>query len=356
MLGALSARATPARAQPLGSAVPTVDRLAVRVVTDSYFLAFAQNQKLAGIEVQRLRPPPRSDPPRKTLVSEFGLAWHVESWRGSDSRQILLDFGYTPETLNNNLDFLGVQADKLDALMLTHGHFDHFGGMAGFLARNKGRLRSGLPFYVGGEEAFCWRQNLIGAAPSNFGAIDRAAIEDAKVQIVFSDQPSIVADHGFATGLLPTASFEKVFAPTQMTVSVKEGLGCFPERVAEAKRNATDRYIADDFAHEIALAFNIKDRGLVVLSSCSHRGIINAVRRAQEISGINKVHAVLGGFHLAPHPAEYVQQTVAALKELNPDMVAPMHCTGETFMDIGARELPGRLVRSYTGTRYLFGA
>src|SRR5512147_117269 len=62
MLGALSARATPARAQSLGSAVPTVDRLAVRVVTDSYFLAFAQNQKLAGIEVQRVRAQPRNEP------------------------------------------------------------------------------------------------------------------------------------------------------------------------------------------------------------------------------------------------------------------------------------------------------
>jgi 7,8-dihydropterin-6-yl-methyl-4-(beta-D-ribofuranosyl)aminobenzene 5'-phosphate synthase len=92
-----------------------------------------------------------------------------------------------------------------------------------------------------------------------------------------------------------------------------------------------------------------------VLSSCSHRGIVNAVKKAVAASGINKVHAVLGGFHLAPHKPEYVRDTVKALKELNPDAVMPMHCTGEAFVEIMQQEMPGKLVRSYTGSRYVFG-
>jgi 7,8-dihydropterin-6-yl-methyl-4-(beta-D-ribofuranosyl)aminobenzene 5'-phosphate synthase len=357
MIAGLLGRAKPARAQALGGQVPTVDRLAVRVVTDSYYLAFAQNQTVGGMEVQRFRLPPSDQPPGRALLSEFGLAWHVESTRGAETRHLLLDFGFTSDTLNNNLDLYGIAPEKLDAMMLTHGHYDHFGGMVGFLAQHKAKLKAGIPFYVGGEEAFCTRQSLVGPQPSNFGALDRYAIEDAKVKVLFADQPSLVADHGFATGPLPTVSFERIFAQTQMRAGVQGNFGCYLERIAEDKRNkATADYIPDDFAHEIALVFNVRNRGLVVLSSCSHRGVVNAVKRALTVSGVNKVHAVLGGFHLAPHKEDYVRDTVLALKELDPDAVVPMHCTGEAFMEIAAREMPGKVVRSYTGTCYAFGA
>ena len=269
----------------------------------------------------------------------------------------MLDFGYTGDTLNNNLDLYGIAPENIDAMMLTHGHYDHFGGMVGFLAKNKSKLKAGIPFYVGGEEAFCTRQSLVGPKPSNFGALDRRAIEDAKVKVLFADQPSLVADHGFATGSLPTVSSERIFAPTRMRAGVQGGFGCYPEQIAEDKRSkAIADYIPDDFAHEIALVFNVKDRGLVLMSSCSHRGVVNAVRRAIAVSGVNKVHAVLGGLHLAPHKEDYVRYTVLALKELDPNAVVPMHCTGEAFMEIAAREMPGKVVRSYTGSRYVFGA
>ena len=73
-----------------------------------------------------------------------------------------MDFGYTPETLNNNLEMLGVDPAKLDALMLSHGHYDHFGGLHGFLSQHKAVLRKELPFYLGGEECFCTREADVG--------------------------------------------------------------------------------------------------------------------------------------------------------------------------------------------------
>ena len=203
MIAGLAGGAKPARAEALGGQVPTVDRLSVRVVTDSYYLAFAQNQKVGDMEVQRFRIPPSDQPPGRALLSEFGLAWHVESMRGGETRIIMLDFGFTGDTLNNNLDLYGIAPEKIDAMMLTHGHYDHFGGMVGFLTKHKSKLKVDIPFYVGGEEAFCTRQQLVGPQPSNFGALDRRAIEDAKVKVLFADQPSLIADHGFATGPLP---------------------------------------------------------------------------------------------------------------------------------------------------------
>ena len=74
------------------------------------------------------------------------------------------------------------------------------------------------------------------------------------------------------------------------------------------------------------------------------------------VSGVNKVHAVLGGFHLAPHPVEYLRETVVALKEINPDWLIPMHCSGEPFISIAMQEMPAKTIRSSNGTRFVFSA
>jgi 7,8-dihydropterin-6-yl-methyl-4-(beta-D-ribofuranosyl)aminobenzene 5'-phosphate synthase len=225
----------------------------------------------------------------------------------------------------------------------------------GFLVAHKKKLKPGLPFYLGGEECFCTREVGPANAPGNFGALDRKAIADAGLRVTFADRPSVVADHGFTTGPIPLASFEKPAQPTRMKVGLQpDGIGCAPEGLPAEKRNLT--LVPDDFQHEQATCFNVKGKGLVILTSCGHRGIVNSVRGAIKVSGISKVHAILGGFHLMPMPQEYVRSTVAALKDINPDYLIPMHCTGTTFYEVAKQELPGRVLLSSTGTRYTFGA
>jgi 7,8-dihydropterin-6-yl-methyl-4-(beta-D-ribofuranosyl)aminobenzene 5'-phosphate synthase len=349
LVAGLLGGAKPARAQALTAPVPEVDRLAVRVVTDSYQLAIAPNMKVGDVEVQRFGMPPAGN----SLLGEFGLSMHLESRRGDQTRNMLLDFGFTPGVLNNNLGMLGIAPENIDALVLSHGHYDHFGGLVGFLQQNRGKLRADLPLYVGGEECFCTREWLIGN-PEDFGYLDRKALAEAKVKVVFAEVPAVVADHAFTTGRIPVTSFEKVLAPTRMTIGTQDGIGCFPDKLPEKKRAA--HVIPDDFEHELATCFNVKGRGLVVLTWCSHRGVVNTVQRAMEISGIRKVHAVAGGFHLAPQKDDYVRETLAALKQINPDYVIPMHCTGEVFIETVRNEMPNQLIRSYTGSRYTFGA
>ena len=351
---ALAAAPRPARAQALSGAVPEVDALAVRVVTDSYHHAFEPSRKVNDMTVQRFAFALAKDrPPRKALQNEWGLSLHVESRRGSETREILIDFGYTPETLNNNLELLGIDPARLDALMLSHGHYDHFGGLNGFLAQHQARLKKALPFYLGGEECFCTREAGVGDSAGDFGALDRQAIATAGLSVLYADQPSVIAGHAFSTGMIARATFEKVLAPTRMKPGFANNVGCKPEALAEAKRNLT--LVPDDFEHEQATCFNVKGKGLVVMTSCGHRGVVNSVRRAISLSGVNKVHAVLGGFHLAPHPPEYLRETVAALKEINPDHLIPMHCSGEAFIAIAMQEMPAKVLRSSTGTRLLFG-
>ena len=137
-----------------------------------------------------------------------------------------------------------------------------------------------------------------------------------------------------------------------MRVGVTHGVGCYPDGLMEAER--TQALVPDQFRHEIATAFNLKGRGLIILTSCSHRGVVNAIRQAQTVSGVDKVHAVIGGFHLAPYQPDYLRETLVALKEIEPDYVIPLHCSGEAFIEMAKVEIPGRLVRAYTGTRLIF--
>lgn len=344
LLGAMGA----ARATALNGPVPEIDQLALRVVIDSYHLAIAPNARIGNVTVERVGMPAAG----RSLLGEFGLSLHVESRRGAETRNMLVDFGFTPQALNNNLSSLGISPSQFDALILSHGHYDHFGGLVGFLGENSGQLRTGLPLYLGGEECFCTREWVLGER-QDFGYLDRHALAEASLNVTFAEGPSLLADHGFTTGQIPDTSFEKVLAPTHMTVGVRDGIGCHPEGFSPERRTAY--VVPDDFQHEIATCFNVKGRGLVVLTSCSHRGVINTVKQAMEVSGVTKVHAVAGGFHLAPQPEDYVRETVEALKAINPDYVIPMHCTGDKFIEFVEKEMPDKFIRSYNGSRYTFG-
>jgi 7,8-dihydropterin-6-yl-methyl-4-(beta-D-ribofuranosyl)aminobenzene 5'-phosphate synthase len=355
IVAALMGQAKPARAAALAGSVPEVDRVAVRVVVDSYQFAVAPSRKAADVDIQHFGWGIGADkPPDKTLISEFGLSMYVESQRGTETRNVLMDFGFTPGALVNNIDVLGIDPASFDALVLSHGHYDHFGGLAGFLRQNKARLKAKLPIYIGGEEAFCAREWTGQPVRGDFGVLDRKALEDANVVVTYAEGPALIADHGFTTGHIGQTSFEKLLSPSAMKIGLDHGIGCYADKLPEDER--TKAVIPDQFRHEIATAFNLRGRGLIVLTSCSHRGVINAIKQAQAASGVDKVHAVIGGFHLAPYKEDYVRDTITALKSIDIDYVIPLHCTGEPFYEMAKAEMPNKLLRSYTGTRFVFAA
>jgi 7,8-dihydropterin-6-yl-methyl-4-(beta-D-ribofuranosyl)aminobenzene 5'-phosphate synthase len=99
----------------------------------------------------------------------------------------------------------------------------------------------------------------------------------------------------------------------------------------------------------------VQGRGLVVISSCGHCGLINTIKAAMAVANVAKLHAVLGGFHLGVAPLDYVEHTIAELKALDPDVVIPMHCSGRALLAGVAREMPDKLALSNTGSRFTFG-
>jgi 7,8-dihydropterin-6-yl-methyl-4-(beta-D-ribofuranosyl)aminobenzene 5'-phosphate synthase len=339
-----------AKAAPIH--VPTVDKVSARVLVDSSHDQFLKPSVVGG--VQSIPPGSgRGADYRKVLHNQWGLSLFLESERGSERRAILLDFGYSPDALLNNIEILKVDPTILNALIVSHGHYDHFGGLYGFLNKYRASLPADLKLYAGGEDNFCHRYGG-GQQLTDFGVLDRRDIVAQKVQIVLAESPVVVADHAFTTGKIKRRTSERVLPNTRVKYEIKDGLGCDASHFTAAELQG--KTVPDEHIHEHATIFNVRDRGLVVFSSCGHVGIVNSALQAREVSGVDKIHALVGGFHLGPAPEDYLRQVVAEIRKLNPDVIVPMHCSGDNFTRLVREQLPDKLLISTTGSRLVFGA
>jgi 7,8-dihydropterin-6-yl-methyl-4-(beta-D-ribofuranosyl)aminobenzene 5'-phosphate synthase len=338
---------------------PVVDRVVIREITDNQHNIFLKPLERPGLSVQRTGFPAAAQ--GKTLESEWGLALHIETARGSEERRYLLDFGFTPEVYANNLEIMKIDPARVDALILSHGHFDHYGGLIGFLEARRTEMRQDLRLYTGGEDVFCHRlsRQPDGSFADFKPALDRRKLKSLNVEPVLSEDPMVIAGHAFTTGAVPRMSIEHVLPQTWVQIGIKDGLGC--DASAYVNHHFTSEELAgkpqpDQHWHEHATCFRLGDRGLVVITSCGHGGIINTLRRAQQISGVEKIYALVGGFHLAPAPDDYLGQVMAELKKFNLEHIMPMHCSGQNFVDLAQKEMPEKLVLCGTGSSFTFTA
>ena len=346
-------------AAPVQIDAPVVDRVVVQEVTDGAHDIFLKGAELPGLSVQRTGIPAGAK--GRTLHGEWGLALHIESQKGGETRRYLLDFGFTPDVYANNLELLKIDVTAVDALILSHGHYDHFGGLLGFLEAHRARMRKDLRLYTGGEDVFCGRvvRSPDGSFSSSSGILDRPRLRALDVQPVLSEVPIVIEGHAFTTGAVQRNSIEHVLPNSWVQVGIKDGLGCDPNAYMNHHFNEDElagKPQPDQHWHEHATCFRLGDRGLVVISSCGHAGIINTLRRAQEVTGVEKISALVGGFHLAPAPEDYLRQVMAELKKLDIEHILPMHCSGQNFIDLAKQEMPEKLVLCTTGSRFTFTA
>lgn len=326
-----------------------MDSLTIRVVVDSRYEAILPKEDHPYVTIEHVGEIPGRI--MHTLAAEWGLSLHLASLADGSRAEYLLDFGWTPEVINRNIDLLGIDPAKLNGLVLSHGHLDHYGGLDGFLQQHRSTMRDDLSLYVGGEDAFAarWKKDKsvqsgsTTSAKASWGELNRETLLTHKIAPVCCETP-LALDGSFTSGYIDRNSFEKTTSNTLIQS---------PDHFTEEERQG--KLITDNHPEEHATCYIVRGRGLVVISSCGHIGIVNTVKAAIAISGIDKLHAVVGGFHLAASKQDYIDHTVDALAELDPDVVLPMHCTGRDFIETMRHRMPDKLVGANLGSRYTFG-
>lgn len=309
--------------------VTEVDKVTIWVLTDNYYDALRPDSKIT----KRYRVVPG-----KSIHAEHGLAYYLETVVNGKTSACMFDYGLDAVGVLNNVAMLGLDLGKANAFSLSHGHFDHFMSAVSILKQNQSRIAGGTPFYVG-EEAFARRYSLRPGTTeaADLGQLRKEDIEALGLKVVEVKNPlQIIPGANFTGNIERVTAYEK----TPPSLLIKRG----------------EKPEPDDFRGEQALFFNVKGKGLVVLSGCAHVGIVNTVKHAQKIAGTDKIHAVMGGFHLINAKPEIIQNTVADIKAMKPDYIVPTHCTGFEAILAFNKEMPGEFILNTAGTRYTFGA
>jgi 7,8-dihydropterin-6-yl-methyl-4-(beta-D-ribofuranosyl)aminobenzene 5'-phosphate synthase len=308
--------------------VTEVDKLTVWVLTDNYYDTNVPNAKIT----KRFR----VGGPGASIHAEHGLSFYIETVVKGKTSACMYDYGLDPVGVMNNIALLGLDIGKANAFSLSHGHYDHYDAAVRMLKQS--RIAGGKPFYVG-EAAFAQRYKLNPGSTElvDIGQLRREDIEALGLKVVEVKTPIEIIPGACFTG-----NVERVTAYETMPTNLKVKLG---EKISN-----------DTFPGEQGLFFNIKGKGLVVLSGCAHRGIVNTVKQAQKVAGTDKVHTVMGGFHLISAKPEVIQNTVADIKAMKPDYVVPTHCTGFAAMSAFSREMPKEFIINTAATKYTFEA
>lgn len=272
------------------------------------------------------------------LMAEHGFSALVTVRRGATTSTLLFDAGLSPSAMTTNAERLGVDLAAPMGIVLSHGHFDHAGGLVGLAGR---RGRTALPMVV--HPAAWTRRRLAvpGADPELLPTLSPRALEAEGFALVERRQPSLLVDGC----VLITGEVDR-------TTDFERGMPA-AHQAWDGERWQHDARVADDQA----LVVDVRGRGLVVLTGCGHAGVVNIVRHAQRLTGVPTLHALLGGLHLSgPAFAPVVGPTVAALRALRPHLLVPGHCTGWSAQQALAAALPDAFVPGSSGSSYRLSA
>ena len=272
------------------------------------------------------------------IRAENGLALLVDVYFNNQRHRILLDTGLTEDVILHNMTALKIAPDEIDHVVISHGHPDHYGGLLGLLKARDFPLTVTLH-----PDSFLVRHVMTGGGmviPYYNQTFRRDELESEGARFVLARGPVPVCPAATTTGEIPLdVSFEPPGPPRGTPTS----LWCVRD----------GNFEEDPTRDDLALVVNLKDKGLVVVTGCAHAGVINSIRQAQNVTGINKIHALFGGFHLGfpGIPEEKGVSTIDELKKLDPSFVSPMHCSGFTTLAAVQREMPNAFLLNTAGTQ-----
>ena len=322
-------------------ALPPVDSVEIVSLMDNVTDAFMPDQGPAR------RVPPGAGPARPTatmaegaspdvLIAEHGFSMLITVTTGGRAHRLLFDAGTSPDGVTENMRRLGIDPGSIEAVVLSHGHFDHTAGLDGLL-RALGRAE--LPLVL---HPHAWRKRRItlpGRDPIDLPTPSRRALADGGFELLETERPSFLSGGGvLVTGEVGRVTgYEPGFPPQQ---SLLEG------------EWRPDPLVLDDQA----IVINVRDKGLVVLTGCGHAGIVNICRHATALTGgAHPLYAALGGFHLnGPAFEPLIPRVLDDLAAMDPRVLVPAHCTGWRAQHAMARRFGDAYVPNSVGTRFTF--
>jgi 7,8-dihydropterin-6-yl-methyl-4-(beta-D-ribofuranosyl)aminobenzene 5'-phosphate synthase len=306
------------------------DRVEITCLVDNYADRLAPDTEIAkrlpySIDGEMLPGP----------LAEHGFSALVKVFSGEEEHTILFDTGVSETAVVYNMRALNVDTDKIEDIVLSHGHVDHTGGLLEVL---KEIDKKSLPVVLHPDGL---RKRWIlfpDGQKARLSTIDEETLVNHGAEVVKTVSPYLMGnDLILATGeIRRQTDFEKGF----------------PMSYAES-----DGKLEPDFAtmDDQALVINVKGKGLVIMSGCGHAGIVNTVLYSREITGEDKVLGVLGGFHLTGKLFEpFIDRTVQLIKDLKPQHIVPCHCTGWQAIKSFAEAMSDEYTHNVVGTTYVF--
>ena len=314
-------------------ALQEADRVEITTIIDNYSDSTLPMSEPPSAMIQRAPMAIDGKVPSDTLMAEHGLSLLVKVFKNDRQYSLLLDAGWSNRGVLHNIKMLGVDIATIEALVISHGHMDHFGALTEVL--NMVSPDSSLIIH---PDAFLPRSiSLPSGAMIKMPVLNKALLQKTGARIVITRDP-----HLLASGLVASSG------EVERTTDFEKGMpGAFIEKEGQLEPDA----IPDDQC----VIIHLKGKGLVVITGCAHAGIINTVKHAQKMTGIDTVYAIMGGLHLTgPQFMSLTDRTIQELRKLNPSVIIPMHCTCWAAANRIATEFPEQYRLNSVGTTFSF--
>jgi 7,8-dihydropterin-6-yl-methyl-4-(beta-D-ribofuranosyl)aminobenzene 5'-phosphate synthase len=292
----------------------------------------------------------------KSPIAEHGFSALLEisyvHENATKSNKFLFDTGVSKDGIVYNSDVLGVNLRDIETIVLSHGHFDHISGLISILRRLKKSveiivhsdafLRRWLVYPNGNKARMDFlNEEEINQAGGIIRKVDKISFLPRNENMLSNKRTDHPNNRVMISGEIPRVTkFEKGFSLQYKEKDNENNL-------------IPDPLVCDDQA----LIMNVRNKGLIILTGCGHAGIINTIKFAKKVTGIEKIHCVIGGFHLSGQDYEdSIPLTLAELTRVDPHYIVPCHCTGWKATNKIINMMPEKFIQSSVGSTFLFQA